>query len=349
MTLYGRFEEMVDSVLAPPGSKPHAGPYTFADFFCGIGGFHVAASNLGLECVFACDLDPDARAAYQHNFGTAPEGDVMRVKAGEVPDHDLLFAGFPCQPFSIIGQMKGLGDVRGTLFFEVIRILRVKRPRGVVLENVKQFATAGGGAILKRLLDDLRGLGYTVDWRILNALDFGLPQKRERILIVGTLPPFAKFPWPTERVPMKPLAELLEPNPDKKHFVSERIRKKRQAKMPDAPSPTIWHENKGGHISAYPYSCALRAGASYNYLLVDGVRRLTPREMLRLQGFPDSFEIIGADSQVRKQAGNAVPVPLIQAAIGGVVDVIRQSEAARWSQSENRPVSVGPDTGRGSS
>ncbi|MDO8632128.1 MAG: DNA cytosine methyltransferase, partial [Phycisphaerales bacterium] len=142
---------------------------------------------------------------------------------------------------------------------------------------------------------------------------------------------------------------VLEPNPDKKHFVSERIRKKRQAKMPDALSPTIWHENKGGHISAYPYSCALRAGASYNYLLVDGKRRLTPREMLRLQGFPDSFEIIGNDSQVRKQAGNAVPVPLVQAAIGGVVDVLRRSEAARRGEPSDRAVSVGPDTGRGSS
>ena len=123
-------------------------------------------------------------------------------------------------------------------------------------------------------------MGYCVDWRILNALHFGLPQKRERIIIVATRERFDKFPWPTVHLRMIPLAKILEKNPDPKHFVSESIRAKRHAGHTAEVSPAIWHENKAGHISSYPYSCALRAGASYNYLLLDGERRLTPREML---------------------------------------------------------------------
>lgn len=342
-TLHGRFDEMVAAVLSPPHVQSDA-PLKFVDLFCGIGGFHVAASNLGMECVFACDIDEDARAVYRRNFGIAPLGDIVSIDASDIPDHDVLFAGFPCQPFSIIGQQRGFADPRGTLFFEVVRILRAKRPRGVVLENVKQLSTAGGGTVLQRILDDLRGLGYTVDWTVLNALNFGLPQKRERTIIVATLPHFENFPWPTRKIPMKPLKAVLEAHPDRKYFVSERIRKKRQEAHTADFSPSIWHENKAGHISAYPYSCALRAGASYNYLLVDGKRRLTPRELLRLQGFPDTFEIVGNDSQTRKQAGNAVPVPVVQAAIRGVLDVLERSEATGRRKPSHGTVSARADS-----
>jgi DNA (cytosine-5)-methyltransferase 1 len=219
--------------------------------------------------------------------------------------------------------------------------VRVKRPRGIVIENVKQLATAQHGTVLKNIVESLKDVGYTIDWRILNALDFGLPQKRERVIIVATLQPFATFPWPTERLPMIPLADILEKTPDAKYFVSERIRAKRHASHKAKVSPSIWHENKAGHISSYPYSCALRAGASYNYLLVDGDRRLTPREMLRLQGFPDSFQITSNDSQARKQAGNSVPIPLVEAAIKGVLDVIRRPEVTRASKQTHRPVPIG--------
>lgn len=307
---------------------------TFVDMFCGIGGFHLAAASLGMECVFACDIDDEARKAYEFNHGIKPESDISRIDANDIPDHDVFCAGFPCQPFSIIGNRKGFADIRGTLFFEIERILEAKRPRAVLLENVKQLSTNDKGQTLKRIVEVLETLDYHVSWKILNALKYGLPQKRERILIAATLDPFEEFPWPKGDRPMKPLKEVLEKDPDPKHFVSERIRKRRHEAHKSKYRPAVWHENKAGNISSYPYSCALRAGASYNYLLVDGERRLTPREMLRLQGFPESFEIVCNDSQTRKQAGNAVPVPLVLAGLEGIISVTRR--AAEASKAEGQ-------------
>ena len=312
------------------------------DLFCGIGGFHIAAAELGHQVVFACDIDEQAQKAYRHNFGLAPKGDITTIDAADIPDHDLLFAGFPCQPFSIIGRQDGFADPRGTLFFEIERIVRYKRPRGIVLENVKQLATVQKGQVIKRILGALEYLGYTTDYKILNALDFGLPQKRERVIIVAALTPFSKFPWPNSRTQMKPLAAVLEQSPDSKHFVSERIRIKRREAHTPSITPAIWHENKGGNISSHPFSCALRAGASYNYLLVDGERRLTPRELLRLQGFPDTFEIVCNDSQTRKQAGNAVPVPIVKAAIQALSTIIQQAPSPRKASHRNKPIAISP-------
>ncbi len=311
-TLTPQRNEAATSAAPLFGEPPPAASLRCADLFCGIGGFHQAARNLGHEVVFACDIDAEARRAYHANYGIEPAGDIAAVAPEDVPDHDLLFAGFPCQPFSIIGQRQGLADPRGTLFFEALRLIRAKRPRGVVLENVKQLATAQGGKVLAAILDGLQEAGYAAEHRVLNALDFGLPQKRERTIIVASLRPFELFPWPDEKAPMTPLADLLEKRPDPKHYVSDYIRRSKNHRQ-TLPSPAIWHENKGGNISSHPWSCALRAGASHNYLLIDGQRRPTPREMLRLQGFPDKFRIVSNDGQTRKQAGNAVPVPLVQA------------------------------------
>ncbi|MBC6428574.1 MAG: DNA (cytosine-5-)-methyltransferase [Cellvibrionales bacterium] len=288
---------------------------TFIDLFAGIGGFHLAAQANGMECVFASEIDAPARAVYASNFGTAPHGDITQIPTAAIPDHDLLCAGFPCQPFSIIGKRGGFADTRGTLFFEIARILEAKRPTAFVLENVKQLVTADRGRVLARILETLEELGYQVDHRVLNALDFGLPQKRERVLIVGRLDTLAGFRWPQRQADGQTLADILEPTPDPRHFASPHIRQARQTAHRAAVQPAIWHENKGGNISSHPFSCALRAGASYNYLLVDGIRRLTPREMFRLQGFPDSFRLPAKDSQARKQAGNAVPVPMVTAVI----------------------------------
>lgn len=336
------FPAFVRHVALPPTPPHHfRGLNTFVDMFCGIGGFHLAASSLGMKCVYACDIDDEARRAYKHNFGIVPSGDISRVKASNVPDHDLFCAGFPCQPFSIIGKRKGFNDIRGTLFFEIARILEEKRPRAVLLENVKQLSTNDEGRTIRRIVTALEELGYHVDWKILNALDFGLPQKRERVLIAATLDPFDEFPWPEGNKPMKPLTDVLERNPNPKHFVSERIRKSRHNAHKSEHKPGIWHENKAGNVSSYPYSCALRAGASYNYLLVDGERRLTPREMLRLQGFPDSFEIVCNDAQTRKQAGNAVPVPLVRAGMEGMLHVVESSEIARRQARSQRSLSSG--------
>lgn len=307
-----------------------SGLETFVDMFCGIGGFHQAAAGIGSRCVFACDIDHDVRKAYFHNYGISPKGDISKIEASSIPDHDLFCAGFPCQPFSIIGKRRGFEDSRGTLFFEILRVLKAKMPRAVILENVKQLTTIDKGRTMKHIVASLEALGYSVSWRVLNALNFGLPQKRERVLIIAMLDRFECFPWPVSPVPMSPLRDVLEVSPDPRHFVSERIRRRRHELHVSKFKPGIWHENMAGNISSYPYSCALRANASYNYLLVDGERRLTPREMLRLQGFPDTFEIVCSDAQTRKQAGNAVPVPLVRAGLEGILDVIYASPAARF-------------------
>jgi len=190
-----------------------------------------------------------------------------------------------------------------------------------VLENVKLLVGHNSGRTFKRILAVLDDLGYTVHYKVFNALNFGLPQKRERVIIVG-FKENTPFFWPSKRIPMKPLSEVLDREVDQRFYVSDRIRLKRQKAVNRTSEITIWHENKSGHISAYPYSCALRAGASYNYLLVNGERRLTPREMLRLQGFPNHFEIVSNDSQTRKQAGNAVPVPMIASVLNEVFEAM---------------------------
>lgn len=294
---------------------------TVADAFCGIGGFHVAASRLGLTVVWACDIDEHVQRAYEHNFGLRPSGDICSVNPEDVPDHDVLCAGFPCQPFSIIGARRALQDPRGGLFFDLVRLIRAKAPRAVVLENVKQLSTIQSGTVISRIVRDLHSLGYTVSWRILNALDFGLPQRRERTIIVG-IKSDVDFVWPTGNATMRPLSTILEDDPDKKYFASPMIRRKRRRAHTAAVHPSIWHENKGGNISSHPYSCALRAGASYNYLLVNGERRLTLREQLRLQGFPETWTVVCNDAQTKKQIGNAVPVPMVQAVLANVLECL---------------------------
>lgn len=309
----------------------------FVDLFCGIGGFHHAVQKTASErkitakCVFSSDIDVPCQDAYEHNFGNRPFGDITKFEGSDIPDHDLLLAGFPCQPFSIIGQMKGFEDTRGTLFFDIAKIIEAKKPKVFVLENVKLLKGHDGGKTLKVILKTLEKLGYHVDYRVLNALNFGLPQKRERIWIVG----FREdkyLEWPVGGMPMTPLTKVLEKKVDKKHYASDYIREKRHSVMKPGKEPTIWHENKSGNISALPYSCALRAGASYNYLLVDGERRLTPREMLRLQGFPESFEIICNDSQTRKQAGNSLPVNVAHHVLYQVFQTMGWGEPAAYSQ-----------------
>ncbi len=309
----------------------------FIDLFCGIGGFRIAlenaAKNAGLEteCVFSSDIDKYCQISYLKNFGEKPYGDITEVNASTVPEHDILLAGFPCQAFSIMGEMKGFDDTRGTLFFDIARIIKEKKPSYFVLENVKQLKGHDKGKTLQVIIKTLSDLGYDVSYKILNALNFGLPQKRERIWIVGSLNGLNMFQFPQGN-PQYPIIddflideELIPAN----YFASEYIRNKRKQayKGIQTKNTTIWHENKSGNISALPYSCALRAGASHNYLLVNGIRRLLPRELLRLQGFPDSYKIVVSDSQCRKQAGNSLPVNTAQAVISELLklDLINEN------------------------
>lgn len=264
--------------------------------------------------MFSSDIDKYAQESYEANFGETPYGDITKIDENDIPDHDILFAGFPCQPFSIIGQMKGLNDTRGTLFFDIARIIEAKRPKAFILENVKQLVGHDKGKTLKVIVQTLKDLGYHVQYSILNALDFGLPQKRERVVIIGHREPIM-FTFPDPVKPYTSLNEILETNVEEKYFASDFIREKRKEKHKTSYYPSIWHENKSGNICSYPYSCALRSGASHNYLLVNGERRLTPREMFRLQGFPDWYKIVVSDAQAKKQAGNAVPVNMIKAVV----------------------------------
>ena len=292
------------------------GNFTFIDLFAGIGGIRLAFESAGGTCVFASEWDADAQKTYAANFGHTPHGDITKISSEEIPDHDILTGGFPCQPFSIIGNGHGFSDTRGTLFFDIERILRDKSPHAFLLENVKRLKSHDKGRTFKTIIKSLEDLDYYVHHTVLDARDFGLPQKRERTFIVG-FKENHPFNFPSRPIDGKylKLADILEKDVPEKYTASEYILSRRQESVKDKSvfSPAIWHENKGGNIGINSFSCALRAGASFSYLLVDGKRRLTPREQLRLQGFPESFTISGSETKIRHQTGNSVPVKVVEA------------------------------------
>lgn len=296
------------------------------DLFAGIGGIRLGFEKIGTECVFSSEWDKHAQDMYEENFGERPFGDINEIAPKDIPDHDFLLAGFPCQPFSIAGKQLGFADTRGTLFFNIEKILEEKRPYGFMLENVSRLKTHDKGRTLQIILEKLENLGYTVYYKVLNTLDYGIPQLRKRIYIVG-FKDNIHFEFPKPDGYKVTLEDILEHDDDvpESYFVSEQIKEKRMSRVkPNAPYPSIWHENIGGNISALPHSCALRAGGSYNYLLVNGVRRLTGREMLRLQGFPEDFKINVAYTQIRKIAGNSVTVKVIELIAKQVKKAIEQ-------------------------
>ncbi|MFH1713528.1 MAG: DNA cytosine methyltransferase [Candidatus Jacksonbacteria bacterium] len=304
--------------------------FTFIDLFAGIGGIRIAFERNGGKCVFTSEWDEPCKVMYEANFGEKPLGDITKIDASEVPDHDILTGGFPCQSFSILGNKLGFADTRGTLFFDIERILKAKQPKAFLLENVKQLTTHNKGATFKVILERLGELGYFIHYKVLNGLDFGVPQKRERVLLVGFRENYF-FEFPKNGTEPKTLSDILEPDEqiNKKHFLSEYFRKKLRRKLKEQNKmprirPSVWHENKGGNIGMHPYSCALRANGSHNYLTVNGERRFTPREMLRLQGFPDTFKIVVPDAQARKQAGNSVVVPKIEAVARAMIQAMNQ-------------------------
>ena len=290
----------------------------FIDLFAGIGGIRLPFSELEYECVFSSEWDKAAADTYEANFGERPFGDITQVAETDIPAHDLLLAGFPCQAFSIMGKMRGFEDTRGTMFFQVARILKHHKPQALLLENVRQLTTHDGGRTFEVVLRTLSELGYHVKWKVLNALHFGVPQKRERVIIVGFRDKTAcdrlSLDFPT--LPYR-LADILEDEAliDKSLYASERIAAKRAESVQGKTVfyPSVWHENKSGNVSVLDHACALRTGASYNYLLINGVRRPTSRELLRLQGFPDSFKVVVSHNEIRRQTGNSVAVPMIRA------------------------------------
>lgn len=290
-------------------------PFTFIDLFAGIGGIRLGFESVGGTCVFSSEFDEDACKTYEANFGEHPSGDITKIKASEIPDFDILLGGFPCQAFSIIGKREGFqNETCGTLFFDIERILKEKRPLAFMLENVRNLTAHDNGRTFQVILSHLQALGYTVYAKVLNALDYGCPQKRERIIIVGFRDPVL-FSFPEPQSKRVHISEILEDDVDEKYYVRTSIRDSRvmRLKDPNYPKPYISHENKAGSVTPHPYSCALRAGASANYILINDERRPTEREMLRIQGFPDTFKIVLPYGKIRHQCGNSVAVPVIKA------------------------------------
>ena len=314
-----------------PFPAPENPQFTFIDLFAGIGGIRIPFDEMGYQCVFSSEWDAKACKTYFANFGTVPFGDITKIPAERIPKHDILLAGFPCQAFSIMGKMQGFADTRGTMFFEIERILKHHHTPYILLENVKQLVGHDGGRTFKVILERLNELGYYVKWQVLNALDFGLPQKRERVIIVGFLDK-ADYDSFSFEIPHKKynLADILEPDDkvDPTLFASDQIVTKRREKTLGKKLfyPSIWHENKAGDISVHDYSCALRTGASYNYLLVNGVRRPSSRELLRLQGFPEKYKIAVSHQDIRRQTGNSVAVPMIRMVAQKINEIIKRKE-----------------------
>jgi DNA (cytosine-5)-methyltransferase 1 len=287
------------------------------------------------ECVFASEWDKNASQTYAHNYGIEPYGDITQIEAYEIPAHDMLCGGFPCQAFSISGKQKGFEDTRGTLFFDIARIVEYHKPKVLLLENVRNFEKHDVGQTLQTVLKTLNKLNYNTSYQVLNASHFGLPQNRERIFIVGfrkdlKTPPF-QFPKPTFK--KVSLWDILEDAPKEAKIIErdDMVFTKEftpqcdlfgEIDLPNRPIQ-IGYVNKGGQgeriYSPYGHAITLSAygggaGAKTGLYQIEGkVRKLSPRECARLQGFPDSFEITSSLTQSYKQFGNSVAVNVVKA------------------------------------
>ena len=319
-------------------------PFTFIDLFAGIGGFRFGLEAVGGKCLWSSERDKHAQKTYEAWHGDMPYGDITKIPPGEIPDHDVLAAGFPCQPFSIAGVSKkkslgkphGFNDVtQGTLFFLLATIIEIKRPPVILLENVKNLERHDGGKTLKAILDILRKeLGYNVKYAILNAKDFGVPQNRERIYLVG----FRKdvfdgtFAFPAPKLNKIKLNDVLEKHVPLKYFISKiRLKgmKKHKARheakgngfgyevlSPNGVSKALVVGGMGRERNLVKDCASLKEHADepdFKNRNAECLRYLTPREYARLQGFPDSFKIPVSNAQAYKQFGNSVAVPVIKA------------------------------------
>ena len=305
---------------------------TFIDLFAGIGGFRIAGETNGAKCVFSSEWDKHSQATYQANYGDMPSGDITKISAKDIPNHDILFAGFPCQAFSISGKRKGFEDTRGTLFFDVARIVKEKRPKMFLLENVKNLARHDNGNTLEVILATLNELDYKVYYKVLRASDFGVPQARERIYIVGFKDHGVDFSFPEPTDNLTVVADILEHSKDVDAKVIQRdfIMFDDQTIVNPRKPKKIGYFNKGGQgeriysinaagitLSAYGGGQAGKTGA----YLVDGVvRRLSPRECARLQGYPDSFIIPVSHNYALKQFGDSVSVPVISKIVKNMLE-----------------------------
>ena len=292
--------------------------------FAGIGGIRIPFQELGGECVFTSEWDKFAQKTYRINFGETPNGDITKIESESIPDFDILLGGFPCQPFSQAGLKKGFSDTRGTLFFEIERIIKDKRPKAFLLENVKQLRGHDKGRTLKVILEHLDILNYYVKYEVLRAGDFGVPQNRERIYIVGfdknyfDIPDEYDFKFPVPTKVKTCLGNILENCVDDKYTISDSLweghqrRKKEHREKGNGFGYSLFNEK-----SEYTNTLSARYYKDGSEILIEQVgknpRKLTPRECARLQGFPENFIIPVSDTQAYKQFGNSVAVPVIRA------------------------------------
>lgn len=331
--------------------------FRFVDLFCGVGGFRLALEDLGGECVFSSEIDTAARQTYARNFGDAPSGDITKIDASSIPEFDLLAAGFPCQPFSYAGKLEGFHDkVRGTLFFDVLRIIRHHRPKMFILENVKGLKSHNQGSTMQTIIDQLEHTGYTVHWSILDSLDFELPQQRQRWYCVGFREP-RSFAFPSASKNKSVLRDIVDrKNTDPALLLPERELKSIDFHFKNCPADSkkqirVKHDSsryaptskKGRHgVFSYlkpdktlrfhvgdysktqiqeAYYCTLD---SYSPAIIkarspklwDLRRRLSVLECQRLQGFPDAFKF---ESRARQQLGNSVSVPVVRAIVENMI------------------------------
>ncbi len=341
-------QQLLFEVNDVPFPTPENYKFKFIDLFAGIGGFRLAMQNLGGKCVFTSEWDKDAQKTYRANFGEVPFGDITKEETKKfIPDgFDVLCAGFPCQAFSIAGKRGGFEDTRGTLFFDVAEIIKRKKPKAIFLENVKGLRNHNGGKTLATILNVLRNdLDYFVpEPQIINAKDFGVPQQRERIYIVG----FRKdqgvieFEYPKPLKKKLKFADVKEKKvPATKYFLSTQY-------VQTLINHKERHESKG---NGFGYAIIPDDGIAnsivvggmgrernlvYDHRITDftptthikgivnreGIRKMTPREWARLQGFPDKYVIPVADASAYKQFGNSVAVPAIQATANEILKKI---------------------------
>jgi DNA (cytosine-5)-methyltransferase 1 len=319
----------------PPTEKPK---FKFIDLFAGIGGIRLAFQNLGGKCVFTSEWDTYSKKTYDANFGEVPFGDITKISETEIPDHDILLGGFPCQPFSIAGVSKKnalgrahgfLDETQGTLFFDVARIIKYKMPSAFMLENVKNLVSHDKGKTFKIIKETLRELGYSLHFKVLDGKHF-VPQHRERIIIVGFKNEVFKeqetFEFPQMSETKFAIKDILEDEVDSKYTLSDKLWNYLQGYAKK-------HKEKGNGfgfgltdlngISRTMSARYYKDGAEILIPQEDkNPRRLTPRECARLQGFPDSFLIPVSDNQAYKQFGNSVVTPLIQAVGQNIVKEI---------------------------
>lgn len=302
--------------------------YTFIDLFAGLGGFRLALESFGARCVYSNEWDIPVQKVYTENFGDVPDGDITKVDENTIPDHDILCAGFPCQAFSISGKQRGFEDSRGTLFFDVARIVRAKKPKVVFLENVKNFATHDDGRTLEVVKNTMKELGYTFYQRVLNSVDYGVPQKRERIYMICFRDDLNvdNFSYPKPFKLKRHVEDLLLNDEELvKHLYVNRP----DTYMSDIIDDTYSNKpirlgivNKGGQgeriystkgiaitLSAYGGGVFAKTGG---YLINGKIRRLHPRECARMMGYPDAYKICSNANQAYKQFGNSVVIDVLQ-------------------------------------